>query len=173
MLRRVFGTSTEEPVPSATGAGVRVLDSEQARAWWRGYLGWLPYRWWRGVVHTSHYVRVLGSLRPGGPPMVVHECATRPWIRRLILGAARVAGRPVHLLLLDVDRQTAADAQTARGRRIRAAAFDLHCRRWLRLIDAVETDGDAIHDQTASIVLLDRAAAARLEAIRFSRAHPG
>src|SRR5689334_20691738 len=88
LLRRLF----------PGGGDVLVLDSDQTRSFWRRYFKQVPYRYWRPVVHVTHYARLIRALRGPGP-IVVHECATRPWARRLIFRTAR---RPVHLLLLDV-----------------------------------------------------------------------
>ncbi|WP_432994565.1 AAA family ATPase [Dactylosporangium sp. CA-233914] len=155
LLRRLF--------PSG-GAGVRVLDSDHARTWWRRYLGRLPYRYWRPIVHTTHYLRLLRALRRA-EPLVVHECATRPWARRLIFAAARRSRRRVHLLLLDVSPADALAGQQARGRRVRPAAFATHCRNWQHVVHGE-------HREAATVTLIDRAGAAHLSAIRFRPATP-
>ncbi|GAA3454648.1 ATP-binding protein [Dactylosporangium matsuzakiense] len=147
LLRRLFPDG---------GDGVRVLDSDHTRTWWRRYLGRLPYRYWRPVVHLTHYARLVRAMRTPGP-IVVHECATRPWARRLIFRAAR---RPVHLLLLDVSPAEALAGQVARNRRVRPSAFATHCRNWQQVLRRP-------HPQAATVTVMDRAQAARLEAIRF------
>ncbi|MEU7871885.1 AAA family ATPase [Dactylosporangium sp. NPDC049140] len=150
LLRRLFPTG---------GAGVRVLDSDHSREWWRPYLGRLPYRYWRPIVHATHYARLVHTL--GGPgPVVVHECATRPWARRLIFAAARRSGRRVHLLLLDVSPADALAGQESRGRRVRSAAFAAHCRNWQDVLR------DA-HREAATVTRIDRPGATALRAIRF------
>ncbi|WP_433064077.1 AAA family ATPase [Dactylosporangium sp. CS-033363] len=153
LLRRLFPPGT---------AGVRVLDSDHTRTWWRPYLGRLPYRWWRPIVHVTHYARVLLALRAPGP-VVVHECATKSWVRRMLFTAARRSRRPVHLLLLDVHPRDALAGQESRGRRVRPSSFATHCRNWRQLMDGAEATHDA-----ASVTRMDRAGATRLEAIHFT-----
>jgi hypothetical protein len=172
LLRHVFAMTGEESTPVVTAEGVRVLDSEQARNWWRRYLGCMPYRWWRPLVHTTHYRRFLCTLRSGDAPIVVHECATRPWTRRLIIAAARRSRRQAHLLLLDVNPDVAIAGQTARGRWVRLSSFAAHRRNWRRLLQTISEPTDPIHRQTASITLIDRATATHLRTIRFRTARP-
>ena len=168
LLRRVFATAGAQCLPAVSTDGVRLLDSEQSRAWWRRYLGLMPYAVWRPIVHATHYGRLVRTLRVGGGPMVVHDCATRPWARRLIIGSARRSRRSVHLLLLDVTPQVASEAQVARGRSVRPSSFAAHCRRWRSLVEAVDDGDHTIHRETASIVVIDRPTAARLTAIQFT-----
>jgi AAA domain len=172
LLRRVFTTTGEESTSVLTAEGVWVLDSEHARNWWRRYLGRMPYRWWRPLVHATHYRRLLRTLRGSDAPIVVHDCATRPWTRRLITTAARRSRRQVHLLLLDVSPDVASAGQTTRRRRVRPSSFATHCRNWRRLLQAVNEPTDPIHRHTASITLIDRATAAHLQTIRFWTSHP-
>lgn len=169
LLRRLFGTTGAESTPVRTACGVQVLDSEQSRTWWRRYLGRLPYPWWRLLVHVTHYGRLLRALRGGRCPIVVHDCATRAWSRWLIMTAAR-GSTPVHLLLLDVSPPVAAAGQVARARRVRVSSFAAHCRSWRRLVRAVDDRAHPVHRRAASVTVIDRAAADRLETIRFGAA---
>jgi ABC-type hemin transport system ATPase subunit len=73
LLRRLFPESTD----------VRVLDSERLRDRWQPVLRAIPYSVWRPLLHLSYYALVLRAIRGGGP-LVVHDCATRPWARHLI-----------------------------------------------------------------------------------------
>ncbi|GLW31110.1 ATP-binding protein [Actinoplanes regularis] len=159
LLRRLF------PRP-----GVCLLDSEQAREELRPYLGRLPYRYWRPIVHAAHYVRLSRALR-GAESIVVHESGTRAWARKLITGLAGRAGRRTHLLLLDVEPEEALAGQEARRRKIRASSFATHCRRWRRLLRAVSDPGDPIHRDVATVTIIDRSVAAGLIAIRFDGLH--
>ena len=77
LLRRLY------PVGREYG-GVRVFDSERLRARWMPVLGVVSSAWWRPLLHLTYYVLVLKAMRGGKGPMVVHDCATRPWVRRLI-----------------------------------------------------------------------------------------
>jgi predicted kinase len=167
LLRGVFATTGEESTSVRTAEGVWVLDSEQTRNWWRRYLGWMPYGWWRPLVHTTHYLRLLRTLRSSDAPIVVHDCATRPWTRRLIIAAARRSGRQVHLLLLDVSPDVATAGQAARRRLVRPSSFTTHCRNWRRLLHTVNEPMDPIHRHTASVSLIDRTTAVHLRTIRF------
>jgi hypothetical protein len=171
LLRRVFATTGEESMPALTTEGVRVLDSEQTRNWWRQYLGWMPYPLWFPLVHATHHLRLLRTLR-GDASIVVHDCATRPWNRRLITAGARWSCRQVHLLLLDVGPDAAIAGQAARGRRVRPSSFAAHCRKWRRLLQAVSEPTDCLHHHTTSITLIDRTTAAHLRTIRFRATHP-
>jgi predicted kinase len=112
----------------------RVLDSAEIRDRCRARLGAaVPYALHRPIVHAVHQWRVWRALGAGGP-VVVHDCATRAWLRRLMLARARRAGRPVCLLLLHVEGEVARSGQHARGRRVRARAMRRHERRWRRLV---------------------------------------
>ncbi|AEV85299.1 hypothetical protein ACWT_4279 [Actinoplanes sp. SE50] len=150
--------------------GVRLLDSGQAREELRPYLGAVPYRYWRPVVHAAHYVRLYRALRQPGA-IVVHESGTRRWATRLITAAARRAGRRTHLLLLDVDPAQARAGQVARNRKVRRSSFAGHCRNWQRLLRSVADPADRIHRDTATITIIDRPLAAGLTAIRFDGLH--
>jgi hypothetical protein len=172
LLRHVFATTGEESTSVLTAGGVWVLDSEQPRNWWRRYLGRMPYQWWRPLVHTTHYLRILRTLRGSDAPIVVHDCATRPWTRRLIVAAAHRSHRQVHLLLLDVSPDVATAGQATRSRRVRQSSFAAHCRNWRRLLQAVTEPADPIHSHTASITLIDRATATHLQTIQFWTSHP-
>jgi predicted kinase len=149
------------------GRKVRILDSADVRARLRPLLGRLPYARWRPVVHTLHYLRVVAAIALGGP-LVVHDCLTRPWVRWAFGALARATGLRVHLLLLDATEQEALDGQRARGRQVREESFLLHCRRWRKVLRRAELEPDRIVRGAVSAVVLDRRAAARLAAIRFS-----
>lgn len=172
LLRRMFATTGEESTPVRTAEGVWILDSEQARNWWRRYLGRMPYRWWRPLVHATHYLRFLWILHVPAAPIVVHDCATRPWTRRLITAAAHRSRRQAHLLLLDVNPQVATAGQAARGRWVRPSSLAAHFRNWSRLINAIGEPTDPLHRQANSVTLIDRAIARHLRTIRFWTGQP-
>ncbi len=150
--------------------GVRLLDSEQARLELSPYLGALPYKYWRPVVHVAHYVRLFRALR-GSESVVVHESGTRGWALKLITEAARRAERRTHLLLLDVDPREALAGQEARKRKVRRACFATHVRKWERLLGRVADPGHALHRDVATVTIIDRPGAAALSAIRFDGLH--
>ncbi|MGY1643357.1 AAA family ATPase [Geodermatophilus sp. SYSU D00703] len=124
LLRRLLGNG----VP-----GVVAHDSEQVAAGLRNPLR-LPYRLLRPWVHLRHRWRVLRSVRGTAPVVVL----TDPWTSRAwrgaVLRAARRAGRPLRLVLLDVPREVAESGQAARGRRIPARRMRRHAARWSRLL---------------------------------------
>jgi predicted kinase len=160
LLRRLF------PEGGGTRHNVRVFDSERVRDRWRPVLGVVPYSWWRPVLHLTYYWLVLRAMRAGGP-LVVHDCATRPWVRRLIGWQAQRSRLAVHLVLLGVPEDVARSGQHARGRVVRARSMDKHSRRWPRLLgQAVEEPGRVVPG-AASAVVLDRRGANRLEKIAF------
>lgn len=150
--------------------GVRLLDSEQARLELSPYLGAVPYKYWRPLVHVAHYARLYRALR-GSESVVVHESGTRDWATRLILDAARRADRRTHLLLLDVDPAEARAGQVARRRKVRRSSFATHVRKWRRLMAHVADPAHPIHAAVATITIIDRPAAAALDAIRFDGLH--
>lgn len=150
--------------------GVRLLDSEQARNELRPYLGAVPYKYWRPLVHVAHYVRLFRALR-GSESVVVHESGTRDWATRLITGAARRADRRTHLLLLDVDPAEARAGQVARRRKVRKSSFATHVRHWQRLLANVADPAHPIHRDVATVTIIDRPGAAALTAIRFDGLH--
>jgi predicted kinase len=83
-----------------------VLDSADVRRRLRARLGArVPYGLDRPLVHAIHLLRVWRALAEpaGSAPVVVHDCATRTLLRRLLRRRASRPGRPVCLVLLDVD----------------------------------------------------------------------
>ncbi|GAA4990212.1 AAA family ATPase [Actinopolymorpha pittospori] len=165
LLRRLYADGARPTLPPRTG-GIQILDSEQTRAAWRTVLQPVPYRFWRPLVHASHYVRLWAAIRRGGP-VLAHDCGTRPLVRRL---AGRWAGRhglEVHLLLLDVSPEQARAGQLARGRSIPPGRFDLHCRRWSALLDEAAQRPDLLVPGARSALVLDRRTADQLRSVRF------
>ncbi|MGY4771278.1 AAA family ATPase [Kribbella sp. CWNU-51] len=161
LLRRLY------PVGGEYG-GVRVFDSERLRARWMPVLGVLPYAWWRPLLHLTYYVLVLTAMGRHKGPMVVHDCATRPWVRQLIGWRAKQAGRPLHLVLLDVPGDVARDGQWTRGRVVRAGSMATHCRRWPELLAKAVDDPSHVVPGAASAVVLDRRQANDLGSITFA-----
>jgi predicted kinase len=150
----------------------RVLDSAEVRERCRARLGrGVPYPLYRPVVHAVHLWRVWRALGAGGP-VVVHDCATRPWLRRAMLTRARRAGRPVSLLLLHVDADVARHGQVLRGRRVRARAMRRHERRWRRVVgpgSPPRPSAVALREGFDDVLVLDRAGADAVQRIRFAR----
>ncbi|TSB43054.1 AAA family ATPase, partial [Streptomyces benahoarensis] len=159
-------------VPAADdgGAPVHRVDSQDVRARWeRGRLRRVPYVLYRPLVRVAHYLGLRRVLR-SGRGAVVHDCGTQTWVRRWIARAAWRGGRRPHLLLLDVPPEVARCGQRSRGRGVSGYAFARHRAAARRLI------GDAAAGRPprgfASAVLLDRAAADRLRALRFDGGGP-
>ena len=158
--------------------GALVLDPEPVRARLARWLGPVPYRFWRPLVHAEHIARVLAAL-PGPSGLIVHDTGTRGWRRWLLAALARRFGRAGHLLLLDVPAETALEGQRERRRTLGPAAFAAHWRRWRRLRDTLAAPtgpGDAGWDTAgaglaaegwASVRVLDRPAADRLDRIEI------
>jgi predicted kinase len=147
----------------------RVLDSAQVRRGLRARLGRaVPYELYRPLVHVVHLLRVWRALAAPGP-VVVHDCATRGALRRLMVRRAARAGRPVCLLLLDVEPAVARGGQHARGRRVRARAMRRHERRWAGLVggDPRRPSPALLAEGFADVRVLDRAAADSVAALRF------
>ena len=136
--------------------GLRVLDSDQVRRRLRRYLGGLPYALYRPLVHLLQYWRVaVHLLRPPLGPVVVHDPATRPWLRWLLAHAARAGGcRPV-LLVIDVSQGDALAGQVRRGRVVQRWAFAHHWRLWVGLRQDV-LDGALGGEGWAEARLTDR-----------------
>jgi predicted kinase len=157
LLRRLFPTE----------GAVRVFDSERIRNRWMPVLGVLPYAWWRPLVHLTHYASVLKAMRSSEGPLVVHDCATRPWVRQLLGWRAKRAGLPVHLVLLDVPGDVARDGQWVRGRVVRAGSMATHCRRWPELLKKAADDPGHVVPGALSAVVLSRGRANQLDRISF------
>ena len=151
LLRRLLA----EPVPGVVG-----LDSEDVAAHLRsaGIRG--PYRLVRPLVHAWHRVRVLCVVLGPAPVVVLTDPWTRPGWRSAVLGAARRAGRPVRLVLLDASRELAEIGQSARGRGIPARSMRRHAHRWSALLRSVARD-DGRAD-LRSVTVVDRPRADRL-----------
>jgi hypothetical protein len=116
-------------------------------------------------------LRVWRALAQPGP-VVVHDCATRGPLRRLLRRRAARPGRPVCLLLLDVDPAVARGGQHARGRRVDARAMRRHERRWARMVTGAppRPSPALLAEGFTDLRVLDRSAADTVAALRFARA---
>jgi energy-coupling factor transporter ATP-binding protein EcfA2 len=173
LLRRLSGASDHEPLPERRN-GVRIVDAEQVRIRWSRYVGERSYAWWRPVAHAVHYGRVWAATRQGGP-VVVPDCGTRPWVRRMLGSFAAGRGRALHLLLLDATPDQARAGQRARGRSLATWSFARHCRRWRGLLAMLEDEGDPaqLMPGARSAVVLDRRSGEQLRVLSFSARVPG
>jgi predicted kinase len=185
-LTLIFGGDAVVLVGGIPGAGkttlleravrpgeARVLDSADVRRALRARFGRrVPYALYRPAVHALHLARVWRALPENGP-LVIHDCATRGPLRRMLLRRARRAGRPVFLILLHVDPDVARRGQADRGRTVRRRAMRRHARRWGRMVTTGPVARPApalLAEGYAGIRVLDRPGADAIGAVRFSGA---
>ncbi|WP_433010521.1 AAA family ATPase [Kribbella sp. CA-294648] len=158
LLRRLFTEPSDDDV--------RILDSAHLRDRWKPVLRAVPYAVWRPALHLAYYALVLREIRTPGP-LVIHDCATKPLVRQLIGRAARLAQRPVHLIMLDVPADVARLGQQARARVVREGSMATHSRRWPVLRDLAKTTPGRVVPGAASAVILTRDQANQLAKITF------
>ncbi|MES9543322.1 MULTISPECIES: ATP-binding protein [unclassified Actinomadura] len=164
LLNRLYGLRGDETAPVRAG-DVRVIDSRQSRNWWARFLGPLPVRLRTPIVHATHVWRIARAVR-AGHGVVAHTRGTWPHILHCFAWLARRRGGRLHLILIDVEPETARAGQYARGRVVTSTTFARHCRRWNPLIARAREGGPL--PPAAGVVVLDRDAADKLQAIRFS-----
>jgi predicted kinase len=162
LLERLYGLRGDETLPAPVG-DARVIDSRQARNWWGRYLGPVPPRARVPLVHTTHIWRIARAVLQGHD-VVAHTRGTWPHILPGFAWLARRRGAQVHLILIDVPPKLARTGQYERGRVLTAATFRRHCRRWQPVIERAR-GGE--YPPAATVIVLDRAAADLLKAIRF------
>ncbi|MDH6126434.1 AAA family ATPase [Kitasatospora sp. GP82] len=97
---------------------------------------WLPYAVYRPWARLVHFRRLRAAVRGGGA-LLVHDCGSRPWMRRWLARAAARQGRELHLVLLDVGATEALAGQEARGRWAAPRVFTRHGRGLDRLLRAL------------------------------------
>ncbi|TWE20361.1 AAA family ATPase [Kitasatospora atroaurantiaca] len=126
---------------------------------------WLPYAVYRPWARLEHFRWLRAAVRGGGP-LLVHDCGSRPWLRRWLARAAGRQGRELHLVLLDVGATAALAGQQARGRWAAPRVFARHRRGLDRLLGALSEHTAAGPEagsvpgavaEATSVVLLDRA----------------
>jgi hypothetical protein len=143
----------------------RAVDSQDTRERWEARLPrFLPYALYRPFARLAHYAGLRRAVRAGAG-VVVHDCGTQSWVRGWLARAARRRGAGLHLILLDVDPDTALAGQRDRGRTVSGYAFARHRRAVGRLVRTAETG--ALPRGCASVTLLDREAADVLRRIGF------
>ncbi|WP_245649681.1 ATP-binding protein [Nocardia shimofusensis] len=163
-LLRFFGSGATELHPPTGPDGRVVIDSQHARNRWTRRLHRLPYPLWRPVVQIAHFATIRRALRSATGPVIIHDCGTFRWSRRLISRWASAHRRSLHIVMIDVAPPVARASQARRGRRSSGLFFDLHCRRWAELVGAVTDSAPA---RAASVIIADRTAINRLTAITF------
>lgn len=144
---------------------VRRIDSQDTRERWeRRMPALLPYGLYRPLVRMVHFARLHRALASGAG-VVVHDCGTQGWVRRWLAADALRRGRGMHLVLLDVTPREALAGQAGRGRTVSGYAFLRHRRAVRRLF--ADAQAGRLPDGCASVVLLDRRAAAALRGLVF------
>lgn len=171
LLNRLYGLSGTETATVRTADGVFVVDSLQSRNRLASRLGSAAYPAWRWATHLLHYLCVLAALRGDGP-VIVHEPGTRRPVRGFFELCCRLVGAEFHVLLIDADPRDARRSQFERGRVVTAHSFRAHERRWRALLGAYTRAPDQVLPQARSLVVLDRAQAARLRRIEFGAPAP-
>ncbi|MGI5447250.1 AAA family ATPase [Streptomyces sp. CA-243310] len=143
-------------------------------------LPYVVYRPWARI----EYVRRLHEAFGTGRPLLVHDCGSRPWIRRWLARSAARNGRELHVVMLAVSAADALAGQEARGRWAPARVFARHHRRLERLLLGLEAPrrlpprpGEPVPvppglAEAASLVVLDRALRGRFTSVDFDRGGP-
>jgi len=162
LMDRLYDLSGDESVPVERGP-VRVIDSRQSRNWWARFLRPLPTRVRTPLVHATHVWRIARAVLRGHA-VLAHTRGTWPHILHGFAWLARRRGGEMHLILIDVDPETARAGQVARGRVVTDTAFARHCRRWGPIMEQARTGELPPAD---GVTVLDRTTADRLEEIHF------
>ncbi|MGV9853604.1 AAA family ATPase [Streptomyces sp. NPDC003442] len=140
---------------------------------------WLPYGSYRPWARLRHFQWLRRQMRRMSP-LLVHDCGSRPWLRRWLARSAGRQRRELHVVLLDVGADEALAGQRARGRWAPPRVFARHRRGLDRLLTALPAPDAACPDdlvspvpasmaEAASIVLLDQVSRPHVEAARFDR----
>ncbi|WP_067544268.1 AAA family ATPase [Nocardia crassostreae] len=167
-LKKLFGATADGFEPPVSPAGAMVLDSQHSRNSWHRRLGGVPYPLWLPIVHVTHYARIRRALREAAGPVVIHDCGTRQWVRRLVSAWAANTGRTLHLIMIDAPAEAALAGQVSRGREVGRLSFQWHVARWQRLVD-LATAGVMPRPTPDSVVILNRTNVVELQGISFAR----
>ncbi|MGW1838739.1 AAA family ATPase [Streptomyces sp. NPDC002067] len=161
-------------VPRAA-AGARVIDPRAVHLACEAVMPhWLPYAVYRPWARWR-LLREVGAALRGDGPVLVHDCGSRPWLRRLLARGAARHGRTLHVVLLDVGAATALSGQRARARWVRRRVFARHCRGLNRLLRSLDRPAapaalPASLSDVTSLVALDARTRERVAAVRFDAA---
>ncbi|MCC3769841.1 ATP-binding protein [Streptomyces sp. UNOC14_S4] len=131
----------------------------------------VPYAVYRPWARFEHFRWLRAGARTG-EPLLVHDCGSRPWMRRYLARAVGRQGRELHVVLLDVGAAEALAGQEARGRRAPGRAFARHERRLRQLVRRLSTEGAEVLPEAVSVVLLDRTSRQRPRSVEFAAAPP-
>ncbi|GAA0390394.1 ATP-binding protein [Acrocarpospora corrugata] len=164
LLNQLYGLRGDETHP-VLRHGTLVIDSRQVRVRWARLLARLPRRGRSLVVHVTHLWRIARAL-PNGRPVVAHSRAAWPHLLYGFALLARLTGRRLHVVLLDVPPETARAGQVTRGRVVPEVTFARHRRRWQRLLTRARS---GTLPPAHGVRILDRPSADRLRRIVFER----
>ncbi|GIH27694.1 ATP-binding protein [Acrocarpospora phusangensis] len=164
LLDQLYGLRGDETRP-VLRHGALVIDSRQARVRWARLLPRLPRRGRSLVVHLTHVWRIARAL-PNGHPVVAHSRAAWPHLLYGFALLARLTGRQLHVVMLDVPAVVARAGQIARGRIVSETTFARHRRRWGSLLTRARS-GEL--PPAHGVRVLDRPSADRLRRIVFER----
>lgn len=162
LLDRLYGMRGDEKAPVRDG-NVRIIDSRQSRNWWARFLGPVPPRVRIPLIYATNVWRIARALA-GGHGVVAHTRGTWKFLMYGFAWLARRFGMSMHVILLDVPPPVARRGQYSRGRVLTSMAFARHVRNWRVTVDRARTGS---LPPAASVTVLDRPAADRLEGIRF------
>lgn len=144
-----------------------VIDPRTAHVEYQARMpAWLPYVVYRPWVRLQHLRRLRAHVRSGNP-MLVHDCGSRPWMRRWLARSAGRQRRELHLVFLVLNAGEALDGQQARGRRVPKRVFARHRRGLAQLLLALSVQGGAVVPEAASVVLLDRTLREHVAGLEF------
>ncbi|WKU48606.1 AAA family ATPase [Streptomyces sp. VNUA116] len=119
-------------------AAAPAVDPRAAHERWQARMpDRLPYAVYRPCARLDHFLRIRAAVR-SGEPVLVHDCGSRPWMRRWLAREAGRRGHQLHLVLLDVGTARALEGQRERGRRVGRRVFTRHAHRLGRLLRALD-----------------------------------
>lgn len=171
----------------AWSTAATVVDPRSTRSAYEAVMpAWLPYAVYRPWARLRHMQWIRSEMRHEHP-LLIHDCGSRPWMRRWLAHNARRAGRPLHMVVLDVGPQEALSGQRARRRLTSRRVFDTHQRGLARFLSGIERDdltgskgvaSQGVASQgidsrgsdatgISSMVLLDRSVRDRSASVRF------
>ncbi|MFB6615009.1 AAA family ATPase [Streptomyces sp. NPDC085524] len=151
----------------AWSGSASVVDPRVTRTSFEAWMPtWIPYALYRPWARLSHMYRLRGQLRRGGP-LLIHDCGSRSWMRWWLARTARGAGRPLHMVVLDVGPQEALSGQRARRRLASRRVFALHQRGLARFLQQVGRGGPAGVPGIGSVVVFDRGQRDRTTEVEF------
>ncbi|MEU6756797.1 AAA family ATPase [Streptomyces sp. NPDC046685] len=156
----------------AWAAAATVVDPRATRTTYETLMPpWLPYVVYQPWARLKHMQWIRTEIRRAYP-LLVHDCGSRPWMRRWLAYNADRARRPLHMVVLDVGSQEALSGQHARRRLTSRRVFATHQRGLARLLSGIERNGLTAATRLTSMVLLDRSSRDRSPWAQFSRQPP-